>query len=157
LEIDINNLNQQRSECQRLQAEATKKPAAKTVKPNDDGDKKMPAKETKSGNKKPATKKAEENDEDTKTPASTRSQRPSTSTPTATGTAATSDILPSIEHLTEEEKELISNHIIPWLSYNDITLSDDGTFYSDSIISPVVHQWLIRRGVRPAAAPPSVQ
>jgi len=74
LEIDINNLDQQRSEYQRLQAEATKKPAAKTVKSNDDGDKKMPTKETKSSNKKPAAKKAEENNEDKKMPASARSQ-----------------------------------------------------------------------------------
>jgi len=44
LEIDLNNLDQQRSEHQRLQEEADMKPAAKTVKSNDDGDKKMPAK-----------------------------------------------------------------------------------------------------------------
>jgi len=158
LEIDINNLDQQRSECQRLQAEATKKPAAKTAKSNDDGDKKMPAKETKSDNKKPAAKKAEENDEDKKMPARARSQGPSKATPVATGAAATSHILPSLDDLflTEEEKELISDHIIPWLSYNDITLSNDGTFYSDSIIPPTVQQWFIRRGARPAAAPPSV-
>jgi len=67
-----------------------------------------------------------------------------------------SDILPSIEHLTEEETALISDHIIPWLSYNDITLNDDGTFYSDSTIPPLVQQWLISQGARPAATPTSV-
>jgi len=118
----------------------------------------MPAKETKSGNKKPVAKKAEENDEDKKMPARAHSRRPSKATPTATGAAATSNILPSLDDLflTKEEKELISDHIIPWLSYNDITLSADGTFYSDSIIPPVAQQWLIRQGARPAATPPSV-
>jgi len=45
LETDLDNLEQQRSEYQRLQAQADMKPAAKSVKSNDDGDKKMPAKE----------------------------------------------------------------------------------------------------------------
>jgi len=92
-------------------------------------------------------------------PARASSQWPSKATPTATSTAATSDILPSLDDLflTKEEKELIDDHIIPWLSDNDFTLSDDCTFYSDSIIiPPVVQQWLIRRGTRLAAAPPSV-
>jgi len=166
LEIDTNDLDLQRDEHQRPQEEADKKPAAKKGNPNDDEDKKMPAKEAKSNTKKPETKKETEIHEDKKMPAS--SQRPSTATPTATGTVATSstpaatgtaamsDILPSIEHLTEEETALISNHIIPWLSYNDIALNDDGTFYSDSTIPPLVQQWLISRGAMPAAAPTSV-
>jgi len=70
LEIDINDLDQQRSEYQRLQAEANKKPAAQTAKSNDDGDEKMPAKETKSGNKKPAN----DDYEDKKMPARTGTQ-----------------------------------------------------------------------------------
>jgi len=100
-----------------------------------------------------------DDDEDKKMPVRARSQRPSRATPTATGAAATSNILPSLDDLflPEEEKELMSDHIIPWLSYNDITLNDDGTFNSDSIIPPIVQQWLIRRGGRPAAAPPSVE
>jgi len=67
-------------------------------------------------------------------------------------------ILPSPEDLLlpEEEQELISGHIIPWLDNNGFTLSNDGTFYSDSIIPPIVQQWLIRRGARLATAPPSV-
>ena len=77
-DIDLNNLDQQRSEYQRLQAEANKKPAAKPAKSNDDGDKKMPAKTAKSSNKKPATKKQppKDNDEDKKMPASARTQVP---------------------------------------------------------------------------------
>jgi len=64
--------------------------------------------------------------------------------------------LPSTEHLTEEEEELISNHIIPWLSDNDIAVSDNGTFHSESTIPPSAQQWLLRHGAAPAAAPPSV-
>jgi len=139
------------------------------VNSNDDEDKKMPAKESRSNTKNPAAKKEteiHEDNEDKKMPAS--NQRPSTATPTATGTAATSatpratdtvvmsDILPSIEHLTEEETALISNHVIPWLSYNDITLNANGTFYSDSTIPPLVQQWLISQGARPVATPTSV-
>ena len=121
-----------------------------------DGDKKMPAKETRAG--KPVTKKAEANDEDKKMPAKGRSQRPNKTTTTETDTAATSNILPSLDDLflTEEEKVFIEDHIIPWLSDNDYTLEDDGTFYSDSIIPPVVQQWLIGRGARLSAAPPTV-
>jgi len=43
--IDLNNVDQQRSEYQRLQAEADMKPVAKTTKSNEDGDQKRPAKE----------------------------------------------------------------------------------------------------------------
>jgi len=43
LEIDVNDLDQQRSEYQRLQAEADRKPVATTENSNDDGDKKTPA------------------------------------------------------------------------------------------------------------------
>jgi len=171
LEIDINDIDQQRSEYQRLRAEAHTKPAAKKVNSNDDEDKKMPAKEARSNTKKPAAKKETEIHEDKKMPAS--NQLLSTATPTATGTTATSatptstsvaasatptqeatgdgiadKILPNLDDLflPEEEKELICDRIIPWLDNNDFTLSDDGTFYSDSIIPPVVQQWLIRRG-----------
>ena len=42
-EIDLNNLDQQRSEYQRLQSEADKKTAAKKGTPNDSEDKKLPA------------------------------------------------------------------------------------------------------------------
>mgnify|MGYP007080254168 CR=1 FL=1 len=148
MEIDINNLDQQRNEYQRLQAEAHTKPAAKKGNSNDDEDKKMPAKEARSTTKKPAAKKETEIHGDKKIPSSR----------TAAGTAATSDILPSLDDLflTKEEKELIDDHIIPWLRDNDFTLSDDGTFSSDSIIPPVMQQWLIRGGARIAAAPPSV-
>jgi len=156
LEIDINDLDQQRGECQRLQEEAHTKPGAKKGNPNDDEDKKLPAKEAKSHTKKPKAKKETEIHEDKKMPAS--SQQPSTATPTATRTAATSstptaigtgvpsNILPSLDDLflPEEEQELIDDHIIPWLRDNDFTLSNDGTFYSDSIIPPMMQQWLIR-------------
>ena len=110
------------------------------------------------------------------------SQRPSTATPKATGTATTSStltptsvaasatptqeatedgiadrILPSPEDLSlpEEEQELICDHIIPWLDNHAFTLSNDGTFYSDSIIPPIVQQWLIGRGARLATTPPA--
>jgi len=43
LEVDLNNLDQQRSEYQQLQSEADKKPAAKKTKSKEDGAKKMPA------------------------------------------------------------------------------------------------------------------
>jgi len=43
VEIDLNNLDQQQSEHQRLQSGADKKPAAKKNPPNDDRNKKMPA------------------------------------------------------------------------------------------------------------------
>jgi len=59
LEIDLNNLDQQRSECQRQQAEADKKPAAKKNPTNDGADKKRPAvrapRDTPNGNKKKPT------------------------------------------------------------------------------------------------------
>jgi len=122
---------------------------------NDDEDKKMPAKQTRSNTKKPATKKETEIHEDKKMPAS--SQRPSMATPTATGTAATSDTLPWLENLTEEDEETLRNHIFTWLSDNDITLSNNGTFYSESITPPLVQQWLIRQhGAVPATAPPAI-
>jgi len=154
LEIDINQLDQQRSEHQRLQAEAHTEPAATKVKSNEDEDKKMPAKEARSNTKKPVAKKETEIDEDKKMPAS--SQRPSTDTPRATVTAATSDVLPSLENLTAEDEELILDHIIPWLRDNDIALHDNGIFYSESTTPPLVQQWLIRRGAVPATTPPAV-
>ena len=154
LEIDVNDLDQQRDEYQRLQEEADKKPAAKKGNPNDDEDKKMPAKEAKSNTKKPETKKETEIHEDKKMPAS--SQRPSTATPTATGTAATSDISPPLENITEEDEELIRDYIIPWLKDNDITLSANGISYSETITPPSVQQWLIRRGAVPTATPPAI-
>jgi len=55
-------------------------------------------------------------------------------------------------NLTEEEEELICNHIIPWFSNNNITLSNNGTFHSESTIPPLVPQCLIRHGAVPAAA-----
>jgi len=58
--------------------------------------------------------------------------------------------------LPEEEQELICDYIIPWLDNNAFTLSNDGTFYSDSIIPSIVRRWLIRRGARLALAPPTV-
>jgi len=73
----------------------------------------------------------------------------------ATCTAATCNVSPSTEDLTKEEAELISNHIIPWLSHNDISLNNNGTFHSESTIPSLVQQWLLRRGAVPAAAAPS--
>ena len=252
LEIDINNLDQQRSEYQRLQAEADRKPAAKPEKSNDDGDKKMPAKRAKSSDKKPAAKKKPPNDddEDKKMPASTRtqvppisraeatqwlrkhkakvsiedgsvyadcpippqvqqwldnersraaarrqleatpSQRPTaspslarTATSTGTGTPTTRptpprnlspwsvrltsannreegkqdqevgptrpvqegapyDTTSTTSTLTDAEDEWLRNNVIPWLSNNDITLNEDGSYHSDSTIPPLVQQWL---------------
>jgi len=75
LEIDINDLDQQQSEYQRLQAEAHTKPVAKKVNSNDDEDKKMPAKEARSNTKKPTAKKEteiNEDNEDRKMPASSQ-------------------------------------------------------------------------------------
>jgi len=52
---------------------------------------------------------------------------------------------------------LIRNYIFPWLSDNDITLSNNGTLYSESTTPPLVQQWLIRQHEAvPAAAPPAV-
>jgi len=81
LEIDLNNLDQQRSKYERLQSEADKKPAAKKNPPKDDGDRKMPAKKAKSnddGENKPAAKKKppKDDNEDKKMPASAGTSPP---------------------------------------------------------------------------------
>jgi len=116
----------------------------------------MPANESRSGKQNHATE-AETKDEDKKMPARARIQRPNQNTIPETHTAATSRILPSLDDLvlTEEEKVIIEDHVIPWLRDNDFTMDDDGTFSSDSIIPPTMQQWLIGRGARLAAVTPT--
>jgi len=158
LETDLNNLDQQQSEHQQLQAEADKKPAAKTAtsnddknrpakktKPNDDGDKKRPAKKTKpnddgnkkmpaktvqsndDGNQKMSATKAKSNDDEDKKISTTERQQVNTSQ-TAT--------------LTDENNNWLINNILPWLSDNNITMNDNGTYCSDSTTPHLMQQWL---------------
>ena len=142
LKVDLNNLDQQGSECQRLQAEANRKPAAKKDPPKDDDNKKKPAM-------------------DRQQQLHNRSnQHPCAHISTSTGAVTASDIMPLPTHVThptstktttDEEDEWLRNNIIPWILANDITLNNDGTFYSDSTIPPLVQQWLSRKTV-PASA-----
>jgi len=135
LEIDLNNLDQQWSECQQLQAEADKKPAAKTAKSNDDGDKQMPAKKAKSSDKKPAAKKEppKENDKDKKMPASARKQAP--------------PLQPHQHHHqarpTKKTAVISSAEVTQWLRQHKAKVSiEDGSVQADCPIPPQIQQWL---------------
>jgi len=44
--------------------------------------------------------------------------------------------------LTDAENDWLSDNVIPWLSYNNVTLNEDGSYHSNSTIPPLVQQWL---------------
>ena len=222
LEIDLNNLDQQRSKCLRLQAEANKKTAAKKTKSMDEEDKKIAA-----ADHQPATthqprnhqtipprisnEEAEkwlckhkakvsldgvvqadcpippqvqqwlENKRREATALRQLTARPQARPSTATVRGTVSDTMPASTHspitttahnrekgkqdheesptrlaqhrpstentsqtatLIEEDGDWLSDNVLPWLSNNNITLNDNGSYHSDSTIPPLVQQWL---------------
>jgi len=124
LERDLNNLDQQRSEYQRLQAEANKKPAAKQSKSNDDVDKKMQVKKAKSNDD-------GDDDKDKKMPTVELPQEPT---------------IQLCHHQTmpiERTTGISDEDARKWLRQHKAKVSlEDGSVRADCPIPPQIQQWL---------------